>query len=65
MAEFRVKPVQRWIVTRWDGRRVDTLGEYENEGFAKEVKKALEGISDPTLLAETGSNGPKPGLAPV
>jgi len=46
--EFRVRPVTRWVVTRYEGDptsgsgSLETLGEYSNEWYAKRVKDALE-----------------------
>jgi len=48
IVEFRVRPVTRWIVTRYENDSetesgsLETLGEYSNEWYAKRVKNALE-----------------------
>ncbi len=43
--EFRVRPVTRFVVTRYtrddDGGDIATLGEFDNEGYANEVVKCM------------------------
>lgn len=46
--EYRVRPVTRYVVTRFENDTdtgsgaIETLGEFDNEGYAQRVKAALE-----------------------
>ena len=56
--EYRVRPVVRYLVTRWhDGRDdngttwggCDTVGEYDSEQAAERVYRALEAGEKPVI----------------
>jgi hypothetical protein len=61
--EYRVRPVTRYVVTRYetDGKasQLETIGEYGNEGYAIRVMEALK-VHDPR--PEPLPDHPPPGI---
>lgn len=49
--EYRVRPVTRYVVTRYESGGVETLGEFANEGHALRVMLALQ-RHDPELSGD-------------
>lgn len=60
MKEFRVKRVDRWIVTEWEdyrGGNVRQLAEVPNVAMANEIAEAF-GLADPEALVNLGHDAP-------
>jgi hypothetical protein len=57
VVEYRVRPVVRYVVTRWHEvgpyqAGVETIGEFDNEHTAERVRKALEGEDSRAVAAK-------------